>query len=74
MKKYTFLALLLLPIPVKAITWNKFWEPFNGSAVCTQVVYREQYVPGNYWRRGYVRHWRERVRVPCWNARVDREW
>jgi hypothetical protein len=74
MKKYIFLGLLLLPLPAKSITWNEFWEPFNGNGICTKFVYREQYIPGNHWRPGYVRHWRERVRVPCWSARVDREW
>lgn len=71
MMKYIFLTALLLQLPAKAITWNEFWQPFDNRIYvgtgCTRVVYREQYVPGNYWRRGYVKHWKERIKVPCYS-------
>jgi hypothetical protein len=68
--KYLLLLLPFVTLPVNAITWKEFWEPFEQRVyyrepICTEVVYREEYVPGNRWNPGYVRTWRERVRVPC---------
>jgi len=72
MKLLPILFLTLLPIPVQAITWKEFWEPFGyerpyyrNYRVCTERVYYEEYVPGNRWRPGYVRTWSELVTVPC---------
>ena len=72
MKLLPILFLTLLPIPVQAITWKEFWEPFRyerpyyrNYRVCTERVYYEEYVPGNRWRPGYVRTWSELVTVPC---------
>ncbi len=56
-------SLLLIPfllfstLPVQAYG--------TSGARCFEEVWREEYVPGNYNRRGYVRRWQERVRVPC---------
>ena len=71
--KYLPLFLLLSTLPANAITWKEFWEPFEPrvhyrssyTPMCNRVVYREEYIAGNPWRPGYVRHWRETVRVPC---------
>ena len=68
--KYLLLLLPFVSIPASAITGGEFWEPFEPRVyyrepICTEVVYREEYVPGNSWNPGYVRTWRERVRVPC---------
>ena len=68
--KYLVLLLPFVTLPANAITWKEFWEPFEQRVyyrepICTEVVYREEYVPGNRWNPGYVRTWRERVRVPC---------
>ena len=72
MKFLPLLFLTLLPIPVQAITWKEFWEPFRyerpyyrNYRFCTERVYYEEYVPGNRWRPGYVRTWSELVTVPC---------
>jgi hypothetical protein len=77
MKFLPLLLLVLIPMPVSAITWNEFWRPFKYDRtyypyyrreyvpVCTQQVYREEYVPGTYWNPGYTRRWTEVVRVPC---------
>lgn len=72
MKFLPLLFLTLLPIPVQAITWKEFWEPFRyerpyyrNYRVCTERVYYEEYVPGNRWRPGYVRTWSELVTVTC---------
>lgn len=73
--KYLILLLPFITLPANAITWKEFWEPFENreyhhrpsyyTPTCTQVVYREQYIPGNEWRPGYVRYWKERIKVPC---------
>ncbi len=70
-----FLPLLILPflsVPAQAITWREFWAPFRYERpyvyyvpMCDRPVYREEYIPGDYWRPGYVRRWTEWVRVPC---------
>jgi hypothetical protein len=74
MKFLPLLCLTFLPISAEAITWKEFWDPFTHKHVryerayvpmCNRTVYREQYVPGNYWRSGYMRRWTEVVRVPC---------
>jgi hypothetical protein len=60
--------------PASAITWEEFWEPFNGRIYyndryrvryCTDRIRRTEYVPGNRWRSGYVRTWYDTVTVPC---------
>ena len=73
--KYLLLLLPFVTLPASAITWKEFWEPFDDGSyhrsptyytpLCTRTVYREEYVPGNSYRPGYVRYWKERVRVPC---------
>jgi hypothetical protein len=56
-------SLLLLPLilftslPVQAYG--------TSGARCYEEVWREEYVPGSYNRRGYVRRWQETVEVPC---------
>lgn len=76
MKKLLLLACfstVFLSQPSHAITWKEFWEPFTEERShrhhhhrhvhCTKRVRREEYVPGNRWRSGYVRTWYENV--PC---------
>jgi hypothetical protein len=75
MKLLPIFFLTFLPIPAQAITWDQFWAPFaydrpyiyerRYTPLCNRRVYYEDYVPGNYWRSGYVRRWSEIVRVPC---------
>jgi hypothetical protein len=78
-KLLLLLPLTFLPLPAQAITWGEFWAPFTPGRVyvreypvyrryipmCDRPIIREEYVPGNYWRSGYVRHWTEWVRVAC---------
>jgi len=79
MEKLLVLAIsgILLCSPANAITWQQFWEPFveedsdhrsrhrhhHRHVHCTKRVRREEYIPGNRWRSGYVRTWYENV--PC---------
>jgi hypothetical protein len=73
MKLLPIFFLTFLPIPVQAITWDQFWAPFAYDRpyyreyipACRERIIREEYVPGNRWRSGYVRRWTEVVRVPC---------
>ena len=72
MRFLPFLLLPLLPMSAQAITWKEFWQPFRyerpyvyRTALCDRHIYREEYVEGDHWRRGYVRRWTEVVRVPC---------
>ena len=77
MKLLFLIITIFLSTPSKAITWKEFWKPFNNGTSghyynrysnheCFNYVYREEYVPGNIWSHGYVRRWKERVRVPCY--------
>ena len=73
--KYLPLLLLFFTLPAKSITWNQFWRPFENGAyyrspvyyvpMCNRIVYREEYISGTEWGPGYVRYWREKIRVPC---------
>ena len=72
MKYLPFLILSFFPISAQAITWKEFWEPFHYERpyiyrvpMCNRRVYHEVYVPGDYWRPGYVRRWTEIEQVPC---------
>lgn len=42
------------------------------SRTCYKDVYREEYIPGNRWRSGYVRTWTEQVSIPCRPRRIVR--
>lgn len=58
MKSLLLIPLLLFgSIPVQAYG--------TSGARCFEEVWREEYIPGNYNRRGRVRRWQERVQVPC---------
>ena len=39
---------------------------------CFKTVYREEYVPGTIRNPGYVKSYKEKVKVPCDNASVQR--
>jgi len=74
-------VLFSLSSPAQAITWKEFWEPFSHGyhhyhptprrhyhredEICTKETYREEYIPGDIHRPGYVRRYRDRYRVPC---------
>jgi hypothetical protein len=78
MKKFLFLLpLTFISLPAQAITWKEFWEPFTYERpsyyreyvpMCNRRIWREEYVPGDYYRSGYVRRWSEWIRVPCYDT------
>jgi len=41
------------------------------SRQCYRYIYRESYHPGTESRPGYVRRWKEKTEVPCYNVGVD---
>jgi len=73
------LFVISLPSSAQAITWGEFWEPFTHNdshhhyhyhhEMCTERIVREQYVPGNRWRSGFVRTWTEWITIPCHERR-----
>ena len=75
--KLIIYSLILLSIPpANALTWKEFWEPFiensqiysrirNRTETCFKVIRFEEYVPGNEWTSGYVRHRREEHSILC---------
>jgi len=78
MKKLLLLiSFSIISLPASAITWEEFWRPFKHERpyypryyvpMCDKRVYREEYIPGNYWNPGYARRWTEIIRVPCYDT------
>ena len=46
---------------------NSFQSGYSTSRVCTRMEYREEYVPGTHRKPGYIKTFKERVKVPCRN-------
>lgn len=65
MKKLS--ALLVIPfllLPTEALAGHRHGDSARGRT-CYKEVWREEYVPGNRYRRGYVRRWQETKKIPC---------
>ena len=70
-------SFILLTVPsANALTWAEFWGPFvegaqnysrirNRTETCYKVVRFEEYVPGNEWSAGFVRHKTEKHSIHC---------
>lgn len=72
MKKLS--GLLLIPfllLPTEALAGHRDHGSARGR-VCYKEVWREEYVPGNRNRRGYVRRWQETKEIPCRRRRRPR--
>ncbi len=75
--KILIYSIVLFTIPsANALTWAEFWEPFvesaqnysrirNRTETCYKVVRYEEYVPGNEWSSGFVRHKTEKHSIHC---------
>ena len=61
-------GLTLAPLPAVA-----GWQSGQGgwSRQCYRYVYRETYHPGTEKRPGYVRRWKEKTEVPCYNVGAE---
>ena len=66
--------LLALPMVLASALPSMAYGPAygTGGSRCYRNVWREEYVPGTYGRRGYVRRWEERVSIPCGRGRGHR--
>jgi hypothetical protein len=66
MTKLTALLLttILAPLPVMA-SGKHYQRGYFEEETCYRYVYREEYVPGNSSRPGYVKSFREKVEVDC---------
>ena len=61
-------ALLILPfllMPMEASAQHRHNNVSSRGRVCYKEVWREEYVPGNRHRRGYVRRWKDVKRIRC---------
>ena len=76
MKIITYILILIFIPSANALTWADFWEPFvesaqnyprirNRTQTCYKLVRFEEYVPGNEWTSGYVRHRTEKHSIHC---------
>ena len=75
--KIIMYCIILLSIPsANALTWDEFWKPFiensqtysrirNKTETCFKVIRFEEYVPGNEWTSGFVRHKTEKHSIHC---------
>tara|TARA_Y100001968_G_C19440642_1_gene762325 strand:- start:3440 stop:3853 length:414 start_codon:yes stop_codon:yes gene_type:complete len=64
--KISLVAFLLLSsIPVNA---HEFRAGYSHSRVCSQTIYKEQYIPGTLGNPGYVKSWKEAIQVPCYRT------
>ena len=62
----TLLALLLVLTPTSALAEITHYQ--RGGVTekkCYRTDYREEYIPGNSQRRGYVKSYRDKIEVPC---------
>ena len=62
----TLLAFLLVFTPTSALAEVTHYQ--RGGVTekkCYRTDYREEYIPGNSQRRGYVKSYRDKVEVPC---------
>ena len=71
------LAILLLIPPAKSITWQEVYDAIkahkydfpvyarNKKVTCIKIVSWEEYVEGSGRHHGYVRHQKQRLRIPC---------
>ena len=78
MKLLFVAALLLLPLPVSALTWKEVWTavsdtsyatPYvkrNRRVVCHRHEYWEEYVQGSGRYSGYVREHHKKTTIPCY--------
>ena len=77
MKYLLPIFLLFSSSPSQALTWEEFWKPFvesthhhsrirNKVETCYKHIRYEEYVAGNSYAHGYVRHHHEKHQIPCY--------
>jgi len=63
MKQFLLIPLLLISGSPALADYRQ--EGGTQQTNCYETVYREEYIPGNSQRRGYVKSYRDKVEVPC---------
>lgn len=60
------LATLLALAPSAVLAEQTSYQPgYSSEENCFRYEYREEYIPGNSNSPGYVRSYREKVKIPC---------
>ena len=69
-----FLAAIIALTPTAAFAGgpNTSQPGWSHQEKCFKTVYREEYVPGTMKNPGYVKSYKERVKVPCDDTTVER--
>ena len=62
MKIAVVVWLLFGPLAVNA---HEYRSVYSRSQVCSKQIYKEQYVRGNRFNKGYVKSWTENIDIPC---------
>lgn len=66
------LATIIALTPAAALAGPKNSQAgWSHQEKCFKTVYREEYVPGTMKNPGYVKSYKERVKVPCKNRPVE---
>ncbi len=47
---------------------------YSRSQVCSQIIYKEEYIPGTPVTPGYVKSWKESIQVPCYRTSMQRNY
>ena len=66
--KALLIAVLLSPLPVISHESN---YSYSEGDKCFKRVYKEEYIPGNYLKPGYVQSWQEDIIISCHNNRAS---
>ena len=66
------LATIIALTPTAALAGPKNSQAgWSHQEKCSKTVYREEYVPGTMKNPGYVKSYKERVKVPCKKQHVE---
>ena len=68
MKALLIAVLLFSPLPVISHESN---YSYSEGDKCFKRVYKEEYIPGNSLKPGYVQSWQEDIKISCNNNRAS---
>ena len=68
MKALLIAVLLLSPLPVISHESN---YSYSEGDKCFKRIYKEEYIPGNSLKPGYVQSWQEDIIISCHNNRAE---
>lgn len=71
MKTLSTILLLTLSIPTNVMAEQIEYQPgYSSEENCYRYEYREEYIPGTSNNPGYVKSFREKVKISCKNGRA----